>query len=76
MNRLQKLEQMKSHPMLGNLFKKLTVAEIDFVQKWVHEHNVDDPAKYAQAVMMWGIDDPVVRTKNYNDMWAIFLQLK
>lgn len=76
MSRLQKMRNMRSHPMLGKLFKKLKEDDIKYLEQLVVEHELDSNDDYCKWINMWGVGTAIGRTKNYTDMWSILLQCK
>lgn len=71
-NRMQNLENIKTHPMLKNLFKRLTLEEYAIVVEFIEKHQHLDRNEYAKACNRLFLDKP--KPKHHSDIWAIVLQ--
>lgn len=72
--RLENFNNLKRHPMIKNLFKKLRTDELVQCQDFIKEHEGLDDNAYAYACNRWYLDKP--KPKNYSTMWAIVFQSK
>lgn len=72
MSRLETLENLKSHPMLGKLFKKLNKAEYTELVEFISERETLSNDQYASDVNRWYLGKTA--PKHFNDMWALALQ--
>lgn len=73
MTRLQKMNKLKTHPMLKNLFRRLTQEDLKRVEAFVIEHDALNNNDYISKVNRWMLDENP-KPKHYSDMWAIVLQ--
>ena len=73
--RIQNLEKLKTHPMLGKLFKKLTKSEYAEVVAFINDNAHLDDNEFAFKANRWylGVKPS---PKHLTDMWAIVTQLK
>ncbi len=72
MSRLKELENLKTHPMLGKLFKKLTKAEYNELVEFISSRESLTKDQYASDVNRWYLGK--TPPKHFNDMWALALQ--
>lgn len=70
--RIQNFNQMKSHAVLGKLFKKLTKDELKQTENFILENDHLDKNEYAIKCNRWFLDKKA--PKHHSDMWAIVLQ--
>lgn len=71
--RIQNFNNMKSHPMLGKLFKKLTKSELEQLETFIKENDHLDVNQYAFVCNRWMLDKP--KPRRFTDMWSIALQV-
>jgi len=68
------LENMKSHPVLKNLFKKLSKSEMQYVEDFIKTNDLLSNADFAHKVNRLFIDGD--KPKHHVDMWSILNQIK
>jgi hypothetical protein len=69
MIRLSKFEQMKLHPMHGNLYRKLSEKEREQCRDFIRQNDHLDRDDFAEKANRWMLDQ--ARPKRYSDMWAL-----
>jgi hypothetical protein len=72
MSRLQNFEALKGHPMLGNIYKKLSNTDLDLCREFLRETETLTREEYCMKVNRWYLDKP--KPKRLSDMWALVLQ--
>lgn len=73
MDRMQSLEEMKKHMILGKLFKKLSQKEYALCIEFIKENDHLDKFAFIAKANRWFLDQP--KPTHLSDMWAIVTQL-
>ena len=74
MSLTQKIPSMMRHPMLGQLFKKLTVEERKSVNQFIVDNEHLGKAVFHHNANRWYVDVPK-KPRHMTDMWAIVTQI-
>lgn len=70
--RLENFNKMKSHAVLGKLFKGLNKIELEMVETFIKENDHLDKNQYAFNCNRWMLDKTT--PKRFSAMWAIVSQ--
>lgn len=75
MKRLETLEKLKTHAIIGKFFKKLKSSDLDIINKFLIETQQDDVNSYAEKVNRLFLDKPD-KPKQWVTIWAILTEIK
>lgn len=74
MTRQEILNDLRKHPITGNLFKKLTVGEAKFIDDFLEANANDDSSQLAHKINRLFIGD-LNKPKHHDIIWAILCEM-
>ena len=71
--RLTKLNELRTHPILGAYFLKLSKAATEEIEQFVRDNESKTDSEFVEAVNRFKLDQPR-NAKIYSMQWALLIQ--